>query len=292
MWKILDYLNRQARTLLVILGFVLVILLAILDHYIGADLFFSMSYLLPIFLIAWFLGKWAGVIISIISAILVSVVTTIAWFMANIAPESSSLHHPNPVWNVTVKFGFFLVFTYILAALKSALWYEKELARTDYLTSVANRRFFFELSNIETKRLLRHNRPFTLAYMDIDDFKKINDRYGHNRGDEVLKLVSMTIKNSIRMYDMIARMGGDEFTVLLPETDANNGKIVMERIKKNLAAAVAEKGWEVTFSIGVITFYRFTGSVDEMVNMADRLMYNVKKSGKNNVKYELLGSKS
>ncbi len=288
MWKTLEYLNKKSRIMLIILGFVLVILLAVLDHFTGSEFFFSLSYLLPVFLIAWFLGKWAGVIISMVSAILVSVVSTIAWFMSDILPESSPLHSTLPVLNITAKFGFFLVFTYILSALKSALEYERELARTDYLTSVANRRFFFEMAAVEIKRLLRHERPFTLAYMDIDNFKSVNDRYGHNTGDEVLKTISKTIKNSLRTYDIVARVGGDEFTILLPETDTANGKAVIERVRKNLAEAFPDTKLKVTFSIGVITFRRFDGSVDEMVNMADSLMYTVKKSGKNAAKYKFI----
>ena len=288
MWKTLEYLNKKSRALLIILGFVLVLFLAVLDHYTGSDFFFSISYLIPIFLIAWFLGKWAGVIISIISAILVSIVSTIAWFMTDILPESSPLHNTLPVWNTTAKFGFFLAFTYILSAMKSALEYERELARTDYLTSVANRRFFFEIAGAEIKRMLRHDRPFTLAYLDIDNFKNVNDRFGHNAGDEVLKTISKTIKNSLRMYDVVARVGGDEFTILLPETDTVNGRSVIERVRKNLAAAFPESKLRVTFSVGVITFRHFAGTVDEMVNMADSLMYTVKKSGKNDAKYRFI----
>ncbi|WP_051036080.1 GGDEF domain-containing protein [Stanieria cyanosphaera] len=141
--------------------------------------------------------------------------STISWFIADL--------HANvydyfwlPYWNASVRLGFFLITASLLAALKQAYEEQQKLARTDFLTELINRNFFLELLQLESLRSLRYQRPFTLAYLDIDDFKLINDRYGHHHGDKLLKIITQTIKKEIRATDIFARLVGDEFALLLP----------------------------------------------------------------------------
>jgi diguanylate cyclase (GGDEF)-like protein len=182
-----------------------------------------------------------------------------------------------------------LIFANILTALKKGLDHERELARTDHLTGVANRRFFFEVADMEAKRARRHERLFSVAYMDIDDFKAINDRFGHTVGDNLLKSISKTIKANVRDIDVVARLGGDEFAVLMPETDRDSAYAVVERIQENLMRTVRTNNWPVSFSIGVATWANPPLTVDDMLRDADMLMYSVKISGKNRIRHEVFG---
>ena len=182
---------------------------------------------------------------------------------------------------------FFLVFNTVLSTFKNVLEREKKEARSDVLTGVANGRFFYELANIEISRASRYKRPFSVAYIDVDNFKVVNDRFGHSVGDSLLRLVAGTIRNNIRESDIIARLGGDEFALMLPETGYESAQTVISRVQKNLLDVMQKNGWPVTFSIGVATFIEPPNSVDEIVKKADELMYSVKNKGKNSIAYEI-----
>jgi diguanylate cyclase (GGDEF)-like protein len=155
------------------------------------------------------------------------------------------------------------------------------------LTKVSNRRFFFESANIEIKKASRYKHPLTIAYLDIDSFKIVNDSLGHNTGDTVLCLIASTIKNNIRINDLVGRIGGDEFAIMLPETEHDSAKIVIRRVQKSLADAMQKNGWAVTCSIGVVTFTSLPNSIDEIIKKTDELMYSVKHEGKNSTRYEI-----
>jgi diguanylate cyclase (GGDEF)-like protein len=204
----------------------------------------------------------------------------------------SYVHPIIPYWNAAVRTGFFLLGVYLLSALHTAWLDEKQLARTDFLTGVANRRYFFELANSEIKRAQRYLQSFVISYVDVDDFKAVNDRFGHNQGDALLRLAAQTVKSSIRGVDIVARLGGDEFAVLLPETGHASAAEVMQRVRANLMNAMTQNKWPVTFSIGTVTYLYPPVSVDEMIKTADSIMYAVKQTGKNTIKYEVLGKPS
>ncbi len=167
--------------------------------------------------------------------------------------------------------------------LRAALEHEKELSRIDFLTQVANRRAFYEMAEFESKRSRRYQRPISLAYIDIDNFKQVNDRMGHEVGDRLLVAVAASIQKSVRETDLVARVGGDEFVLLLPETAAEPAQIVLGKVRNNLLDAMERNAWPVTFSIGLATFPTPPDSVDAMVKFADDLMYSVKNSGKDRI---------
>jgi diguanylate cyclase (GGDEF)-like protein/PAS domain S-box-containing protein len=176
------------------------------------------------------------------------------------------------------------------AQLQRALAREHEQALTDYLTGIANARAFHISLEAEMNRLARFERPFTLVYLDLDHFKVVNDEKGHAEGDRVLCTVADVIKLKLRKTDFFARMGGDEFAILFPETTSDIANTLINNLKKYLAQAMQQHKWGVTFSIGVLTCFCTVDSVDELIKMADELMYEVKKHGKNDVKYSVLGS--
>ena len=276
--QVIEFLQRQSKRCIVSAGVVQVLVLWIIDYVTGPDFSFVVFYLFPVFLVTWFAGKQAGIAISLMSGI--------AWFVADVltAPPAD-VSGAIPYLNLVTKLGFFLIVNFTISSLKVSLEREREMARTDYLTRVANSRYFAEIASNEIKRAGRYLHPFTVAYLDIDDFKSVNDRWGHSTGDQLLALVADTIRSNIRATDSIARLGGDEFVFLLPETGYDAASVVIQKVNQSLQAAMGRKGWPVTFSIGVVTFRTPPDSVDGMIRVADAFMYSVKHSGKNRIQH-------
>lgn len=174
----------------------------------------------------------------------------------------------------------------MLSALKKLVEEHKQAARIDVLTGIPNRRAFYEAAQLEIARANRHPRPFTVVFTDIDNFKNVNDRYGHLIGDRLLTLTADILRQNVREIDQVARLGGDEFVLLLSGTDANGAATVMERLRSDLTAMAQMYHWPVTYSAGAVTFTRPPESVDEMITKADTLMYSVKQSGKDHIRQE------
>ena len=159
----------------------------------------------------------------------------------------------------------------------------------DYLTGIANKKHFLELIHSEIERTRRYRHPFTIAYLDIDNFKLLNQRLGHNSGDTVLQTVARSIKEKIRSVDRLARMGEDEFCMIFPETQPEPAKIVIRRIQQNLQDAAQKNEWPVTFSIGVATFMQPPDTAEQVLNKLQELIAAAKSEGKNTIKHEIIG---
>jgi diguanylate cyclase (GGDEF)-like protein len=166
-----------------------------------------------------------------------------------------------------------------------ALKREREVARLDDLTGAANRRYFFEMAQIELDRSQRYKHPFNIVYIDIDDFKNVNDQWGHEVGDQLLRAVVQLVQRHVRKTDFLARFGGDEFVLLLPETDQAAAQITVSKLRSALLDKMRYYNWPATFSIGVLTCIDVHLGLDELIREADNLMYSVKKNGKNGIAY-------
>lgn len=171
------------------------------------------------------------------------------------------------------------------AELEAALAREKSISRTDPLTGAANRRRFTEHLQDESERSKRYNHPFSIAYLDLDHFKQVNDGLGHAIGDRLLVRVVETLKALSRSSDTVARVGGDEFAVLLPEADSAAARGAVEKFRSTLLAEMRSNDWPVTFSIGVITCITPPHNAQVLIEAADRLMYAVKEGGRDAVRY-------
>ena len=186
-----------------------------------------------------------------------------------------------------VDFDRFLIVAMQFAlGIKKVLLYEtvEELAITDGLTGLYTRRYFFERFDEELQRSKRHGFKFSFLMIDIDDFKRCNDTYGHLVGDAVLKEVSHIAKGITREIDLMARYGGEEFSIVLPETDRAGAMLVAERIRKrieeNIFKAYDEK-LNMTVSIGLAVYPDDSQEVPDLVEAADKALYAAKSSGKN-----------
>jgi diguanylate cyclase (GGDEF)-like protein len=164
----------------------------------------------------------------------------------------------------------------------------KELARQDELTGALSRRGFIEVLGDESKRSRRYLQPITVIYVDLDDFKLVNDIQGHKTGNVVLQVVARTMRCTVREVDFIARLGGDEFALLLSETSTENVRLVLNKLHTALMEAMNANEWRVTFSIGAVTFNDSLATPEEMISKADGLMYSAKLSGKNRIEHSVL----
>ncbi len=265
------------QSLILIGSILIVVLIGYLDGITGEEISFYVYYAIPISLCSWFVGLRAGIITAVASAL--------AWYMVDLReqPPTTALHY----WNICVRLTFFTAMAVILYKLQLTLEREKELANKDTLTGLSNRRAFFETADMELKRARRYGRSLTIAYMDLDSFKEVNDRKGHEEGDRLLQSVADSLRRCTRATDAIARIGGDEFVVLLPETGEEAAFAAVQKFHQEILQIMREHQWPVTLSIGALTFKETPETVDEMVRSADHLMYSAKKSGKNSIKFKL-----
>lgn len=267
---------RLKKLLIFILGLTLTIAVSFIQYISGPEIIFSLFYLFPIILLTWKIGIWSGIIISFISSALMLYADRNAYYQYS----SNFIPYLNNIFRLIS----FLIITYITSELNTALDRQKELARIDPLTSLSNNRAFYESANMEFQKIKRYGTPISVLYMDLDNFKKVNDSFGHSTGDTLLKLTSYTITKNIRTIDIAARLGGDEFGILLTQTGAEPAYIVALKLKEMMQKLMLKNNWPVTLSIGVVTFLKAPLSVDEMMKKADQLMYSAKFDGKNTIK--------
>lgn len=262
------------------LGAALVLLvgLSAVDYYSGPDVSVSLFYLLIVAFVAWTTRQAR---LAVASAIICAAVWLVAEVLTIGAPSTAIL-----VWNALTRLAILVTIALLIARLRAALDTEKALARTDFLTGLLNARAFAELASAEIARARRFDHTLAVAYLDLDDFKLVNDKLGHAQGDTLLREVAQLIRSQLRKTDTIARVGGDEFLVLLPETSRPDAVRAMEKLRKTLDAAMKERDLNVSFSIGVATYAGMAADVQVMIRTADALMYQAKAAGKNCVRFE------
>ena len=159
----------------------------------------------------------------------------------------------------------------------------KEQAITDGMTGLYNRRYFEEYIKKEAIRAMRQNQKFTVIGLDLDHLKQINDTYGHNYGDIAIKTIAEVLKSNARSIDIAARMGGEEFNLILPGVDIEGGCIAAERIRKAIESVELEKIGHITASLGVATYPDQSDDLEELLELTDQAMYESKRNGRNRV---------
>ncbi|WP_166253473.1 GGDEF domain-containing protein [Marinobacter salicampi] len=252
-----------------------------LDYLTGNEISTSLLYLGPIALAAWYSGRLAG------SA--VAVLCCISWFLADLADGTQYSHPAIPYWNSLIRLGFFYITAVLLSKLRSSLRDRERLARTDSLTGLYVRREFDSRLKHDLAMAHRSGSALTLAYVDVDDFKAVNDIHGHAGGDQVLRTIGRILGGSVREADTAARVGGDEFALILPSTDGPGARQAISTLTQELQDALRANDFEVTCSIGVVTLLDPAISPEQAIAAADELMYQVKLQGKGAVAFNVLG---
>jgi diguanylate cyclase (GGDEF)-like protein len=248
----------------------------------GADVAFTLAYLLPIAIASWYLGR--------VFAVSVAIVSSLSWLAVDLWTRQFALDPAISSVNFAVQLLTFLLFSWLLAALRTRLHRENQLAHTDSLTGLHNRRAFWSETRRELRRCRRFHLPLSLLYLDVDDFKRVNDRFGHQRGDELLQGIARSLLESVRDIDTAARVGGDEFAVLLPGTDQAGASAAIERLRANFAASRWYKELRAGCSMGCVTCVEPPAEADELIANADRLMYETKRANKGSVRFASFGS--
>lgn len=249
-------------------------LVGALDHLSGPELSFSIFYLFPVGLVALYGAIEASILFSVAGAFV--------WAFLD-DPLIPYSHWAILYWNAFVRFGFFVIVALTLHRLRA-------LASTDPLTGVANSRSFYADLEKEVLRMARTGKPLVVAYLDVDDFKRVNDEAGHLAGDELLRSLSAALTRNLRTIDVVARLGGDEFAVLFPETGADAAQKLLERVRSALSDATLSQPPKIpaTLSVGAVVALSPPKDSEDLVRAADSLMYRVKKTGKNSLLVETL----
>lgn len=277
-----DTIDRWPRSTARVLSLLLIPLLGIVDYLSGPQVAFSVFYLVPLAVLGWTSSNHRSI------GATASVLAALTWLLADVAAGAEYDAGWIPVWNTVTRLTIFLIVVNLLSNLRDAVAQERELARLDPLTRIPNGRSFLENLDAEVRRARRLNRPLTLAYLDIDDFKTINDTQGHSGGDEALRRVAEALTSSTRDIDVVGRLGGDEFAILLPETGEQGASTVIHALPDRVRSTIADIGFPVTFSLGSVTFETPPSDVNEMIGVADVLMYEVKRNGKDSVKHKVV----
>ena len=274
--RVLTFFESAPRQVRIGLTLLFTVVVGIVNELTGSRLSISIFFLIPIAFITWTTGYRMGVLFSFLSIFILSI--------SDMFGSASTRHPVFAAVNQVLRTGLFVSAAWVLSYLKALIEEHKAAARTDVLTGIANRRAFYEAAQMVIARANRAPRPITVVYTDIDNFKLVNDRFGHLEGDRLLSLTAEIMRQSVREIDQVARLGGDEFVLLLSDTDAEGASKVMDRLRSDLTAMALEQGWPVTYSAGAVTFSRPPESVDEMITKADTLMYSVKQSGKDHIR--------
>jgi diguanylate cyclase (GGDEF)-like protein len=268
-------LSPAVRQVLRLTGYVL---LTLLVYWVNAitpsEARLGILYIIPVLLVTWTEGLAWGILFALVTT---GYREAIAWVQM---PADTPL-----VWRVVTGLAYLAVLGVAMAGLQTLRRSQAALARLviqDQLTNVLNARAFADRLGQELDRNRRYPRPLSLMYMDLDNFKVINDTHGHQTGDAVLRLVADAMRSSVRQADVVGRLGGDEFAVIMPETDAALADAAAKRLIAGLRNVF--KGTpNVTASIGVVSCAATDASTDDLLRRADQAMYDAKKSGKDRV---------
>lgn len=275
--NIRSWLEKQNTLFWVIIGIVGLAGSAALDFLTGYEWVWSLLYLAPIALITWYAGRDAGLAASIVGGLVA--------YLLDLQSGPSSTAPAVFVWNGVIRLGFFLAASLLVVNWKKAHLHAKSLIRIDSLTGAANARYFSELVGMEVERTRRTQRPFTIACMGLTDFKALSGSLSMSAGDDALRAVAARARSTLRKVDVVARLAGDQFAFLLPETAQLGSQTAMTRLQTGLLDEMRKNNWSVNLSMGVITCLKAGQSGEELIRSACQVMDAARQGGNNAIEY-------
>jgi diguanylate cyclase (GGDEF)-like protein len=280
MTNLLEKIMKQNISKLVVylLSTAGILIVGIIDYITGVEIRIFPLYFIPVVIAAWFIGIGGVLSLSLIAAVV--------WMTSMYFGDVNYSHISIWVINFVTQGGAFVVVGLLVAKLNDAFKREHDLSRTDPLTGLCNTRCFYENASTVLSLCHRNMRAITLAYIDLDNFKHANDTHGHLHGDELLRSVAKIFNENLRASDVVARIGGDEFVILLPETGADDARSTLDKIRHCLAQMPQFQACSVTASIGAVSYSQAPADIGPLVQSADEIMYKVKNMNKNNVLIE------
>lgn len=267
-------LNRLRPGPLFALCVTYVALVAVVDYWTVVYTLANL-YLVATLVCAWFGGRWPGIFITLFS--------TACMVTADLLNGNVEAVH---LWNIGIEQSVTIVVSLLTSKLRELYTTEQQFANRDPLTGLPNRRSFFEVAEFLLPVSRRGVRPVTLAYLDLDGFKWVNDTFGHEAGDDVLRTVAEILQTKLRASDLVARLGGDEFVIFFPEAGFQDSGFALKKLLSELRQVMATKGWPVDFSVGAVTYASTPpGTMDDLLKAADTLMYEAKRTGKGTLQH-------
>jgi diguanylate cyclase (GGDEF)-like protein len=279
---ILSALEALPIRVLAPIGVLSAVAMAFVDNATGHEITIDAFYVIPVAFASWCRRSWPGFVTGVVAAG--------GWYIVDQLTTGAGRGMMIRIWDAAMLLAFLSTVSFLVGRLRAALDRERKHARTDYLTGVANKRTFYELAEREVHRAAREPEPLSLVFLDIDDFKQVNDRFGHIAADDAIRDLAAVLKSKSRRTDVVARMGGDEFAVLLPETDEKGAAAYVESLKNLIAARDADRGFQLSCSFGIATFQRTPKDVNEIVRVADEAVYEAKAAGKNTLRQRVEGT--
>lgn len=267
------------------LGTVVLLATATLDFATGIEFRVFLFYSLAIAIYTWYLGKRVAVLAVAVSAV--------CWLGNEYLGGRQYTRPIAWVWNTTITMAAFSVFAVLTYWLRLYLETLHRLVNTDDLTSLHNRRAFIRILDRTIVRARSRSQSTSVMFLDIDRFKSVNDGEGHAAGDRVLRELAQALRHSVRRSDFTARMGGDEFAILMPNTSSDQARRIAGQIARIFAERMQGRPDQPTLSIGVVTFpSRLRWDADHALRVADEQMYLAKRGGRDRIVARDLTSES
>jgi len=264
-------LNETNLVAVWIVAVATIVLLGVVRHTTDAEFAFASAAIIPVFMVTWSGGFRHGFAAALLAAGM--------WVATDVVNAADNARSMLAVFNGLIRLATYSFVAYLTARVRTLLLREIELSSRDALTGLLNRRALLAAANVEVMRARRYEKPMAVVFVDLDEFKKLNDRRGHDAGDAALQAAASVLARILRATDMVARIGGDEFAVVLPEIDVGAASEAGRKISDALGAALAPYP-PVAASLGVAWFRQPKKDFDAMLKDADALMYEAKKAGK------------
>lgn len=257
---------RRRRILLTAVLLIIVLVMGYADYITGPDIGFSLFYLAPIVVGAWYGGRRVSAVIAVTAAA--------CWFLADYLIRVSL---PISLWNGITRLVIYVGQGLLVGTLREDRRREAALARTDSVTHLPNSRSFRET----LEAMIEDGTSVGVLYIDLDNFKRVNDLFGHAAGDEVLQLTAGALRKAVRATDVVARVGGDEFAVVVADADSEGSEATARRIIEGVARIAHDyAGTGLGASVGVVISNRSAVSAEDLIRPADDAMYEAKQRQK------------